>query len=328
MPPRKKADPKPKTPRAPRAPRKKKAEPGSRGLSPAEVSGGPIPAEVSSLGRDIEADGGTVLSTYRDPLGGHWLILAALPLAKVEPTPFQRDLSETHVKRLGEVLAKLDRFLDPIIAVRAGPGRYWTSNGHHRLRALEALGGKAIIALVAPERALAYKILALNTEKAHNLREKSLEVVRMARDLAGLSADPEANYALEFEEPDLITLGLAYEQRGRFSGGAYHPILKRVDGFRAAPLPQAIAAREKEAAKLLELDDAVGVAVAALKAKGFESPYLKAFVVARINFLRFVKGDLPSVDATLDRLIASAKKFDAAKVNKDQVAAASGPPEE
>lgn len=325
MPPKKKAEAKPKTPRAPR---KKKAEPGSRGLSPQEVSGGAAPAEVSSLGRDIEADGGAVLSTYRDPLGGHWLILAALPLAKVEPTPFQRDLSETHVKRLGEVLGKLDRFLDPIIAVRAGPGRYWTSNGHHRLRALESLGAKVIIALVAPERELAYKILALNTEKAHNLREKSLEVVRMARELAGLSKDPEANYALEFEEPDLITLGLAYEQRGRFSGGAYHPILKRVDGFRAEPLPQAIAAREKQAAKLLELDDAVAVAVTALKAKGFESPYLKAFVVARINFLRFVKGDLPTVDATLDRLIASAKKFDAAKVNKDQVAAASGPPEE
>ncbi len=325
MPPKKKAEAKPKTPRTPR---KKKTEPGSRGLSPQEVGGGEAPAAVTSLAGEIEADGGTVLSKYRDPLGGHWLILAALPVPKVQPTPFQRDLSETHVKRLGEVLGKLDRFLDPIIAVRAGPGLYWTSNGHHRLRALEALGGKAIIALVAPERALAYKILALNTEKAHNLREKSLEVVRMARELAGLSKDPESSYALEFEEPDLITLGLAYEQRGRFSGGAYHPILKRVDGFRSDPLAAALAAREKEAAKLLELDDAVAVAVAALKAKGFESPYLKAFVVARINFLRFVKGDLPTVDATLDRLIASAKKFDAAKVKHDQVAAASGPPEE
>lgn len=328
MPPRKKAEPKaPKKPST-RAPRKKKAEPGSRGLGALEILGEKPPATVAALAADIASDGGSVLTSYRDPLGAHWLLLAALPIEKVKPTPFQRDLSDAHVKRLTEVISKLDRFLDPIITVRAGPGEYWTSNGHHRLRALEALGGKAVIALVAPERELAYKILALNTEKAHNLREKALEVVRMARELAAHDQSPEELYALEFEEPDLITLGLAYEERGRFSGGAYHPILKRVDAFRSAALPEALASREKQAKKLLELDDAVGAAVTALKEKGFESPYLKAFVVARINFLRFVKGTLPSVDETLDRLIGSAKKFDAGKVNKDQVAAASGPPEE
>lgn len=311
-----------------RAPRKKKAEAGSRGLAPTALTdGGPSP-ELTALNQAIEADGGQVLGSYRDPLGGHWLSLASLPLEKVEPTPFQRDLSETHVKRLTEVIDKLDRFLDPIIAVRAGEGRYWTSNGHHRLKALGALGAKAVIALLAPEKELAYKILALNTEKAHNLREKALEVVRMARDLAGLSKDPETTYALEFEEPSFLTLGLTYEARGRFSGGAYHPILKRVDHFRDEPLQVALQTRAEESARLLEVDDAVVEAVAALKAKGFESPYLKAFVVARINPIRFVKGELPPLDQVLEKMLASAKKFDAAKVNKDQVAAASGPPEE
>lgn len=322
----------PKKPAAPkttkRAPRKKKAEPASRGLGPTALTEGSASPALEALNHGILADGGQVLGSYRDPLGGHWMTLASLPLEKVAPTPFQRDLSETHVKRLTEVIDKLDRFLDPIIAVRAEPGVYWTSNGHHRLKALSALGAKAIVALVAPERELAYKILALNTEKAHNLREKALEVIRMARDLAQLGDDPETRYALEFEEPSFLTLGLTYEARGRFSGGAYAPILKRVDHFRDQPLSEALEARAAESAQLLQVDDAVIEAVAALKAKGFESPYLKAFVVARINPIRFVKGELPPLEQVLQKMLSSAQKFDPAKVNKDQVAAASGPPEE
>lgn len=69
------------------------------------------------------------------------------------------------------------------------------------------------------------KILALNTEKAHNLREKSLEVIRMARDLAGKEPLSEKVYEFEFEEAAFLTLGVCYEQNGRFAGGAYHPLL-------------------------------------------------------------------------------------------------------
>src|SRR5262249_17743144 len=153
----------------------------------------------------------------------------------------------------------------------------------------------------------AYKILALNTEKAHNLREKSLEVIRMARDLAGRDDAPELRYALEFEEPALLTLGICYEKNGRFAGGAYHPILKRVDRFLQEPLPRALATREARAARVLELEAAVSEAMEGLKQRGFQSPYLRAFVVARINPLRFHKGDVPSFDATFEKMISSAK---------------------
>jgi ParB family chromosome partitioning protein len=59
---------------------------------------------------------------------------------------------------------------------------------------------------VVPEAAAAYQILAMNTEKAHNLREKSLEVIRMYKELARLDDATEEIYALEFEEPAFITL--------------------------------------------------------------------------------------------------------------------------
>ncbi len=68
--------------------------------------------------------------------------------------------------------------------VRGEDGRLWTPNGRHRLAAAKVLGLKQITALISPDESLAYRILALNTEKAHNLRDRSLEVIRMARNLA------------------------------------------------------------------------------------------------------------------------------------------------
>jgi ParB family chromosome partitioning protein len=310
-------------------PRKKKkgAEERSRGLAAPEVAAGTRPATIAALEAQIRDDGGSVLGSFRDPLGGHWQLVAALPIEKVEPTPFQRDLSEAHVKRLAAVIDSLGRYLDPIIAVRASAGVYWTPNGHHRLSAMRRLGARSVIALVLPEPEVAYKILALNTEKAHNLREKSLEVIRMARDLAARDARAESECALEFEEAALLTLGICYEQSGRFAGGAYHPLLKRVEAFLDRPLGQALELRHARAARLLELDSAVTEAVGALKTKGFESPYLRAFVVARINPLRFHKGAAPAYDATLEKMIASAKKFRPESVKAEQLARASGPPE-
>lgn len=308
--------------------RKKAADASSRGLTALEVAGGsPAPA-ASSLREAVEADGGTALSLFRDPLGGHWQLLAALPIERFEPTPFQRDLSETHVARLAGVVDALDRFLDPIIAVRAEQGKYWTPNGNHRLSAMKRLGARSIVALLLPERELAYKILALNTEKAHNLREKALEVIRMARDLASRGVDPERRYSLEFEEPALLTLGVCYERNGRFAGGAYHPIVRRVEEFLSEPLGKALAIRERRAARVLELEEAVSAAMKGLRDRGFESPSLRAFVVARINPLRFQKGERPSFDATLEKMIAAAKKFKPDSVKPEQVARAAGAPEE
>src|SRR6266508_4439724 len=225
--------------------KKKGAEPASRGLAAGELAAQETPAEVQILERAIESDGGSILGAFRDPLGAKWQVLAGLPIEKVSPTPFQRDVSPAHVQRLAAVIDRLDRFLDPIIAVRGPDGSYWTPNGHHRLMALKALGAKSVTALVLPDPELAYKILALNTEKAHNLREKALETVRMARDLAEKnSSAAEKDYALEFKEPAYLTLGLCYEENGRFSGGAYHPVLKKVEEFFDAALPKALEKRK------------------------------------------------------------------------------------
>jgi ParB family chromosome partitioning protein len=305
---------------------KKAAAAGTRGLDARRLATASVPAAVAALAARVSADGGEVLGTYRDPLGGRWQLLAALPIGAVEPTPYQRDLSDTHVAKLADAIDKLDRFLDPIVAVPAPDGGYWTPNGNHRLGAMRQLGAKAITALLVPEPEVAHRILALNTEKAHNLRERALEVARLAEALAAVDDAPEKTYAEVFEEAPLLTLGLCYMENGRFSGGAYHPILKRCDLFLGSKLPVALEERRRRAAKLLELNGYVNEAVAALKARGLESPYLKAFVVARINHLRFVKDKHPDFDSTLDKILGAARRFNAANVKADQVARSGGAP--
>lgn len=235
------AEAKPRTVRATSAGKRRRKPAGaSTGLGAMDLQSAAPPGEVAALHHAVVDDGGKVLAVYREPYGGRWLVMAALPIDLVEPTPYQRNLSDTHVRKLEAVIGKVGRFLDPIIAVRmAKPdydAKYWTPNGNHRLSAMRTLGAKSIVAIVVPEPSVAYQILALNTEKAHNLREKSLEVIRMYRELAQLDGAPEDTYALEFEEPALITLGLCYEERPRFSGGAYHPVLKRVEEFLKKPL--------------------------------------------------------------------------------------------
>ncbi len=153
-------------------------------------------------------------------------------------------------------------------------------------------------------------------------------MIRLAQGLAELDGGRERDYATEFEEPALLTLGLCYQQRGRFAGSAYHPVVKRVDAFLSAALPSALEKRAQRAEQLLALDDAVAEAVAALKDRGFQSPYLKMFVVARINPLRFKRGATGEFDEVIGKMQKAAARFDASKVRADQVSGAAGPPAE
>jgi ParB family chromosome partitioning protein len=312
---------------APKRRRTKKADPASRGLAATEVSSGSPSPALEEAASAVLAAGGAVLARYREPLGGHWVVFASLPIDKVAPTPYQRDLSESHVKKLAVVVDKLDRFLDPVIAVPTDEGTFHTPNGHHRLAAMRGLGAKAIPALVVPEREVAFQILALNTEKAHNLKERSLEVIRMARDLAKIDADAkETAYAFQFEDPTFVTLGICYEERPRFGGGAYAPALRRADEFLEQPFTKALPERERRAKLVLRLDEVVTERIGELKEKGFQSPYLRAFVLARINPLRFKRGARMEFDELLGAMTASAEKFDVAKVQAKDISAASGPP--
>ena len=308
---------------------RKRLTPGREARGPAAeaISLDPEGPELGALAKAVREVGGVVIGAYHEPFGGHALLLATLPRDAVEPTPFQRDLSPTHAKRLAQKIEETCSFLDPIIGVRDAEGRFWTPNGRHRLAAAKVLGMRQITALLSPDENLAFRILALNTEKAHNLRDRSLEVIRMAQALAKRDAKAsEKDYAAQLEAPELITLGLVYEQEGRFAGGAYAPCLRKVDRFGAKPLAKSLAERAGYAARLLEIDARVKQIIAALSERGFRSPYLRSYVVARINPVRFhklAKGETKppmELPAALTRMAAAARKFDVASVRERDLA--------
>jgi ParB family chromosome partitioning protein len=303
-------------------PRRRKAVAGPVGLTADEVIQ-TDQAIVERMSTAVARRQGKLLGAYKDPFGGTPLFLVVLPLEAVEPTPFQRDPSDAHVKRLMGVVETLGRFLDPIVVV-PHEDRYWTPNGNHRLQALRKLGARSVVALLVPDTEIAFKILALNTEKAHNLREKALETIRMARALAATTDRREAEFAFEFEQPAFLTLGVCYEQRPRLSGGAYQPILRRVDSFLDQPLSRALRERERRGRRMLDLDDAVSEVVQKLKDRGLTSPYLKPFVVARVNYTRFSKAAAIDFDEALDRIVGSAAKFNVDRVKQQDVARAGG----
>ena len=312
--------------RAPAKRRAKKAKAGTRGLLPAESALESPSGAAREVVERIQAEGGHVLGAYYDPLGRNPLVLAILPIGAVEPTPFQRDLSQTHHRKLADVIDRTGMFLDPIIAVTAPDKGFWTPNGNHRLQAMRRLGAKAVVALLIPEAEVAYQILALNTEKAHNLREKSLETIRMARALAEESREPEEAFAFQFEQPSYLTLGAAYESRPRLSGAVYQSVLRRIDEFLDTPLPKAVSERERRAKVVLAIDDRVTAIVEKLKARGLTSPYLRPFVVARVNPIRFSKATSFDFDEVMDKMSASVAKFNIDKVKPEEVTRASGPP--
>jgi ParB family chromosome partitioning protein len=299
----------------------------ARGLDAAEVAIAMDSAEIADVVALVGSSGGALIGAYREPLGGRPLVLASLPLHAVQPTPFQRDLSPTHAKRLASKIDETAAFLDPLIVVRGEDGRFWTPNGRHRLAAGKVLGLKQITALISPDDTLAYRILALNTEKAHNLRDRSLEVIRMARSLAKRNpASKEAQHAAEFESAELLTLGIVYEKSTRFAGGAYSSFLKKVDRFSERTLAASLREREGFASRLLEIDARTKRIIAMLQSRGFKSPYLRNYVVARINPVRFhkskkgqTKPPMPLAQA-LTRMAAAAKNFKAESVSNSDLA--------
>ena len=323
MSPAKKAAPKKTTTK--RTTRRKRGPAEPRGPEARDAAMARDDPAILGLTDKIEKAKGAVLAAYRDPYGGTPLLLASLPLGAVEATPFQRDLSRTHADRLATAIGASGLFLDPIIAI-PGKDLFWSPNGRHRIAAAKQLGQRAITALLTDDPALAYRILALNTEKAHNLRDRALEVIRMARSLAKEAPrSKESEHATSFESPAFLTLGAAYEKRDRFAGSAYNSMLRRVDRFMETALPAALRQREQWAVRVLDIDDRVAAHVKTLQDKGMKSPYLRQVVVARCNPVRWIpskKGEAPPMTMAelLTRMTANVRKFDPAKVRAQDLA--------
>jgi ParB family chromosome partitioning protein len=154
-------------------------------------------------------------------------------------------------------------------------------------------------------------------------------VIRIYRGLVDEDARrPESQFAFYLDEAALVTLGVCYERAPRFGGGAYHPILRRLENFTGELLRDAVKDHEKRAALVLDLEDKVAAAVKKLKDRGLVSLYLRSFVVARINPLRWIKNEPPPLEDVLKTMRERASKFNVEKIKPQDLAGAGGPPDE
>src|SRR5256885_2201956 len=283
--------------------------------------------DVADLVAQVDRHGGAVVGAYRDPFAGQVLVRPSLPIKRVLATPFQRALSKTHATRLADAIGAAGLFLDPVIAVPSSDG-FWSPNGRHRLEAARRLGMRAVTVLLVPDEKMAYRILALNTEKAHNLRDRSLGVIRMARQLAKEQPRSKENeHAVTFESPAFLTLGCAYEQRSRFAGSSYQPVLNKVDRFLDSTLPAGLRQREQWAVRIMDIDDSVAAHLKKMQAMGMKSPYPPAVIVARTHPVRFLppprkKDAAPpmSMAEALTKMAANVRKFDPKSIRPGDLA--------
>jgi ParB family chromosome partitioning protein len=269
----------------------------------------------------LEKEGIEILSVYKEPFSNQEQILALVPIRLCQPTPFQREVSPAHLTRLKYSIEKIGRFLDPIILVRSKEGKYWTPNGSHRLAAMKALGKEKITAIIVPDEKVLGQILALNIEKPHNIKEKSLEVIKMYRHFLATGGDiPESEFAFQFEEPYFATLGVIYEKRERFSGAAYVPLLKRIDQFLSQPLSEAIKERERRAKRIEEeVEPKVLRLMKELEEKRFTFPFLKQLIISQNNPVRGRKKERLEFDEGIEQFMNNLARFDPAKMRRAKI---------
>ena len=116
------------------------------------------------------------------------------------------------------------------------------------------------------------------------------------------------------------------------AGGELQPIQarRRRTGLGHQRAQPAIGIRRERAKALIDLDKTVVEKVEALRAKGLTSPYLKTFVVARINPIRFRPKDAAPLgfDEVLERMTRAAEKLNVEKIKVEDLAKSGGPPAE
>jgi ParB family chromosome partitioning protein len=108
----------------------------------------------------------------------------------------------------------------------------------------------------------------------------------------------------------------------------YHPILRRLETLIDDPLRSATKDHEKRAALVLDLEEKVAAVVKKLKERGLVSPYLRSFVIARINPLRWIKGEPPKFEDVFKTMRERVGKFNVEKISPQDLAGAAGPPDE
>ncbi len=311
--------------RAPAKRRAKKAKADTRGLTPAECRLDLLSGVAEQVRERVVKEGGEIIGTYKDPLGGGCA-------ARLHPAHRESRAHAVPARPFATCTTRSSRtsstrpasFSIPIIASprrRKASGRRTAApadgDAAARREVDHRAGGAQARDRLADPR-------AQHREGAQPAREVARSDPHLSRADRRGPKRAESGFSFYLEEASFVTLGICYEKNGKFAGGAYNSIVRRLEKFSDEPIGKALKAHEKHAEMLMELDARVAEVVTKLKAKGFVSPYLRAFVVARINPLRWIQGDPPPLEEVLKTMRERAAKFNTEKIKQEDLASAGG----
>jgi ParB-like nuclease domain len=250
--------------------------------------------------------------SFKDPHRRQTVVLKTLPVDRLEVVGHQRKARPAHVQNL---VGSIDRigFIVPVVAIEETDGdkpRYVVIDGQHRLQAAEELGIRKVPVLIVPRR-LAPRMMNLNVEKDLNIREKAVVALGIYR--AFLEAQPDLKENDDEVEESIerayyVTLGLAYEGKGRLAGSAFEPLLKKCDHFLRRTLTNAFPAREERAARVLETNTLVQEVIAKAKEMGAFHQYFQYQLISHIDPFKRKRGR-QNFDELFDKATAKLVKL-------------------
>ena len=167
------------------------------------------------------------------------------------------------------------------------------------------LGLKEIPVILLLEEEAGRYVLAMNVEKAHTVKDRSLEVIKLYEEL--LEKEPEKEereFEDIFESGAYVTLGLIYKEQERFHGSAYESILRRIDFLLDQPLKDAYKVRKERASLLKEVDEVATEVVQKMRERGVNHPFLWQAVISSANPIKRKR----IVDETFEEVMEKLKE--------------------
>ena len=224
--------------------------------------------------------------SFRDPHKRQTIEFATVPIDRLEVVGHQRKVRPAHVANLVSSIERIG-FIVPLVVIREGRDRsgYLVIDGQHRLAAAREVGLRRLPVLVVPAR-LAPRMMNLNVEKDLNIREKAVVALGVYRSF--LESQPE----LKENDPEIeesierayyVTLGLAYEGKGRLAGSAFEPLLKKCDFFMRRTVANAAPVRDERAERILQTNVLVQDVIGKAKEIGAYHQYFQYQLISYID---------------------------------------------
>ena len=257
--------------------------------------------------------------TFKDPHKKQTVVLRTLPTDRLEVVEHQRKVRPSHVANLVESIERIG-FVVPLVAIEtkgdSSPG-VLVIDGQHRLEAAREIGIRKLPVLIVPAR-LAPRMMNLNVEKDLNIREKAvvaLGIYRAFLDSSPSLKENDEEVQESIERAYYVTLGLAYEGKGRLAGGAFEPLLKKCDHFMRRTLENASQVREERAERVLETNGMIQEVIAEAKEMGAFHQYFQYQLISYIDPFKRKRGRqnfdelFDKAQASLDKLIADPSRI-------------------